>query len=186
MSKIKTFWPFLITIPTMVLCGSIVILAIVGCGDNAEVSVGKNMDSLAKIGNIYTEVDGPLANLDNKFNISKLADLSKKVSVIFEGIKQIKELRQTNNTGFMSGGAPWLLAVISIILYMQKHVQNKKTTKELKKSRDTTIGLEDTLRTMATEKKEANVQCLIDKIRNGDKNEEEQKQGQSKRTEERE
>jgi len=183
-----TIWPIFITIPTFLLIGLLSLVLVVGCVDNAKVntevaknaSIGENAKNLLNIEKIYS--DGPLgtANITGNKVADKVADKiidtsnQDQFKLAIEELKgDIKELKQTNNTGFMSGGAPWLFMVILALLYGRKHVQHNRVKKEARKQRETVIALEDTLNTLSNKMdSEARIQSKLDILRNG--NEEKQ------------
>jgi len=104
---------------------------------------------------LNTEIDDIQSSIE-KINAS-LINSSKEIKSQF---KEVKELAQTNNTGFMSGGAPYLLVVILALITHAKHRQAKKLGDEVKSKSGDIEDLSEKIRILETKNSEYRIQKI--------------------------
>lgn len=185
MSHIKKatekYWPVVISVIFLVLIGGTMISgcakvkaknATLAGGDKVE--DGGTMNKETKIGeNANVKTDVKVDKVDVGKNLESIAKLEDKIETLNGQIAKMRDLTQTNNTGILSGGAPYLLAVIMVMLYFQKHVQVKSRDRELDSKNKTIDGLETTLKTLSNNAKIQSITDVIKKdfVQNAEKQE---------------
>ena len=71
-----------------------------------------------------------------------------------------RDSNQTANTGFMSGGAPWLFMVVALMLYGQKTTALSRKNKEHEKSKIEVQGLTEQVGTLKKHNSDLKVQAF--------------------------